>query len=663
MTYLSILWHMHQPFYVINGRVITPILTFRTLFNYFPMASIAEEYPDVKLNFNLTPVLLKQIEGVYLGQYSDDFLSLLLEDATPPEKLLSFANQLPSQVIRKNNFLKVLLNKIENNSYSSKDIADTKVHLHLLSFHPFIIDEEIEQLLKKGREFNYNDMEFLYKKEKNLLGKTIEKYRNLMEKGQCEISTSPMMHPILPLLYNTDIARETKTSLSIPAGLFSSPEDARTQIIEGIETYKRIFGKPPSGIWPSEGSVNNEILEILAENGILWTATDEYLLAGTLSMSLSQNEHHQRWTFRNKIFIFFRDHRLSDIIGFGYQKMEEKESAINFIGQLHRITEKEERQLITIILDGENPWDFYPSFGAQFLPTLYTYLSGSSSIKTLTFSEAIKSGDIREGKLDRITPGSWMGVNFDNWIGKKAANDAWKILKQTRMIAEEKRETLSPQQKVEIKEYIMLAESSDWFWWYSLPADPKTKKIFDSLFRNALKKIYEIAGLGIPEFLNFPIEEYGTEQTFPYITPFIDGKVTHFYEWYNAIEIDPFSLWATFKPVDIPIKRLFYGYDDENLYIRMDFVKNDWEEIYISFQNSVKKTFIIRPGEIQNKDISFCIGDIIEIKIPRKEILKEGEKDSFFTITIKEKGGQEFLMPGMDYFKVHFSTKEENWIV
>ena len=662
MTYLSILWHMHQPFYVVNGRISTPTLLFRTLFNYYPMASIAERYPDVKLNFNLTPVLLKQIEGVYLGQYSDDFLSILLEDETPPEKLLSFAEQLPSQVIRKNSFLKVLLNKIETHSYSSKDITDTKVHLHLSSFHPFIIDEEIEQLLKKGREFNYGDMEFLYKKEKNLLGKTTDKYKDLMEKGQCEISTSPMTHPILPLLYKTDIAKETKTSLNIPAGLFSYPEDARTQLTEGVETYRRIFGKPPAGIWPSEGSVSNEILEMLAESGILWTATDEHLLAETLSMPLLQNEQHQRWIFRDKLYIFFRDHHLSDIIGFGYQKMEEKEAAMNFTGQLHRISEKGERQLITIILDGENPWDFYPSFGAQFLPALYASLNSSSSIKTLTLSQTVKV-DIREGRLEKIAPGSWMGVNFDNWIGKKAANDAWKALKQARMTAEERKDFLSPQQKMELKEYIMLAESSDWFWWYSLPADPKTKRTFDSFFRNALKKIYEIAGVDMPESLNFPIEEYGAEQTFPYIQPLIDGKVTHFYEWHNAIKIDPFSLWATFKPVDIPVKNLFYGYDDENLYIRIDIVKDVWEEICLLFQNSVKKTFTIKQGETQNKDISFCIGDIIEIKIPKKEILKEGENDVFFTITIKEKEGQEFVMPGMDYFKVHFSTKEENWIV
>jgi len=662
MTYLSILWHMHQPFYAVNGRISTPTLIFRTLFNYYPMASIAERYPDVRLNFNLTPVLLKQIEGVYLGQYSDDFLSILLDGETPPEKLLSFAEQLPSQVIRKNNFLNVLLNKIETNSYSSKDIADTKVHLHLSSFHPFIIDEEIEQLLKKGREFNYGDMEFLYKKEKNLLGKTTDKYKDLMEKGQCEISTSPMTHPILPLLYKTDIAKETKTSLSIPAGLFSYPEDARTQLTEGVETYRRIFGKPPAGIWPSEGSVSNEILEMLAESGILWTATDEHLLAETLSMPLLQNEQHQRWIFRDNLYIFFRDHHLSDIIGFGYQKMEEKEAAMNFTGQLHRISEKGERQLITIILDGENPWDFYPSFGAQFLPALYAFLSGSSNIKTLTLSQAVKV-DIREGRLEKIAPGSWMGVNFDNWIGKKAANDAWKALKQARMTAEERKDFLSPQQKMELKEYIMLAESSDWFWWYSLPADPKTKRTFDSFFRNALKKIYERAGVDIPEFLNFPIEEYSIEETFPYIQPLIDGKVTHFYEWHNAIKIDPFSLWATFKPVDIPVKNLFYGYDDENLYIRMDIVKDVWEEICLLFQNSVKKTFTIKQGETQNKDISFCIDDIIEIKIPRKEILKEGEDDVFFTITIKEKEGREFVMPGMDYFKVHFSTKEENWLV
>ena len=350
------------------------------------------------------------------------------------------------------------------------------------------------------------------------------------------------------------------------------------------------------------------------------------------------------------------------MIGFSYQHMEEKEAAVNFIEHIHKTSDKTKNQLITIILDGENPWDYYPSFGFYFLPALYTMLSESPNIKTITFSEALKV-DIKREKLERIVPGSWMGVNFDNWIGKQPANTAWKILQQVRKLSEEKINSLDDVKKEKLKEYIMLAESSDWFWWYSIPADKKIKKKFDVYFRNNIRKIYEILDVEVPEFLNFPIESYDTEEIFPYIKPYIDGKITHFYEWHNAVEVDAADLWGTFKPVEIPIKKIFYGYDDENVYIRIDPLEKENLEVEITFHNSVKQKFYIKNGLSGSLSISFVYDDIIEIKIPKKEILLEGEKTVFFNISIRDKDGHEIVLPTGDYFKITFLSEEENWII
>jgi len=662
MIYLSILWHMHQPSYVFNGEINTIIPVFRTLFNYYPMAVLTEKYPDIKINFNFTPVLLDQIQGITSAKYYDNFLSILVDDTNDEEKILTFASEIPGRILEKQYTLKILLDKVKTNTFSVQDISDIKVHLHLACFHPFIIDEELKQLVKKSRYFDKKEKELLYNKEKNILKETINKYKNLMKTGQCEIITSPMTHPIMPLLYNTNIAKQTKTSLPIPENLFSYPEDAEEQLIRGINIFKTTFEKCPDGIWPPEGSLSNEILDLFAKHNIKWTATDQQLLSETLSRPLFQKEHYNIWDFREKIFIFFRDHHLSDMIGFSYQHMEEKEAAVNFIEHIHKSSDKTKNQLITIILDGENPWDYYPSFGFYFLPTLYTMLSESSDIKTITFSEALKL-DIKHEKLERIVPGSWMGVNFDNWIGKQPANTAWKILQQVRKLSEEKINSLDDTKKEKLKEYIMLAESSDWFWWYSIPADKKIKRKFDAYFRNNIRKIYEILDVKAPEFLNFPVENYDIEEFFPYIKPSIDGKITHFYEWYNAVEIDAADLWTTFKPVEIPIKKIFYGYDDENVYIRIDTLEKQNIEIEITFHNSVKQKFYIKNDLSSSLPISFVYGDIIEIKIPKKEILLEGEKTIFFNISIRDREGHEIVLPTGDYFKITFLSEEENWII
>ncbi|MCM8777650.1 MAG: glycoside hydrolase family 57 protein [Candidatus Omnitrophica bacterium] len=658
--YLSILWHMHQPCYLINGKINTPTLVFRTLFNYYPMIILAEKFPSVKLNFNITPILLKQIEGLSSGKYEDRFMSLLQGKESDANEVFMLARELPSHILKRHPAINILLDKIKSRSYSEKDVSDIKVLLHLVCFHPLIKDAEIEELVKKGRGFNNNDKELLLNKENHILKETLKKYRELMEKGQIEISTSPMMHPILPLVYNTDIAKQTKTSLYIPEGIFSYPEDAKRQILEGIETYKNIFGKLPSGIWPSEGGLSDEILELFSEYHILWTATDECLLAETLSKPLTNREHYNIWEYKNGISIFFRDHHISDLIGFSYQKMEEKKSAVKLFEHLNHISEGISDRILSIILDGENPWDFYPDYGTFFLSTLYEMLSNSVSIRTTTFSEALKSNIIRN-KLDRISPGSWMGVNFDNWIGKEPANKAWNILKQAREVAEEKMKLLNEEKKKVIMDCIMLAESSDWFWWYSLPVEKDIKTRFDTYFRNSIREIYETAGIEPPEYLAYPVEQYITKDIIPYISPTIDGKITHFYEWYNAVEVDVFSLWTTFKPVGFPVKKIFYGYDENNFYLRIDTSEKETLEFSISFINSLKKTFNIKYGRTLPQ-LFFQWDDIIEISIPRKEVLSEEEKLIFFNITIK-KGVEEIVIPATDYFNVRFGEKGENWIV
>ena len=234
---------------------------------------------------------------------------------------------------------------------------------------------------------------------------------------------------------------------------------------------------------------------------------------------------------------------------------------------------------------------------------------------------------------------------------------------RARKRADEKKNSLHGKQFEELGKAIMLAESSDWFWWYSLPADRKIKVRFDARFRNIIRRIYELLGDEIPEFLNLPVEEYVYEKIFPYIKPSIDGKITHFYEWHEAVKVDPFSLWATFKPADISITRIFYGYDENNLYVRIDYREKPDFEIQLSFSNSVNRTFTVRPGKHENEILTAVTDEIVEISIPRREILPEGEKTLSFNVKITEKNGQEFVLPSGEYFKINFTEKEENWIV
>ena len=661
MVFLSILWHMHQPWYINRetGNLDSPVLLFRTIFNYYPMALIASSHSRVKVCFNITPVLIEQLEAVSRGETRDDFHETLLEKEPEKEKLELLISQLPGPVLGSHRRLLLLAGKVRDNSHTVQDLFDLNVYLHLASFHPVLRDEKISGLLRKGMGFDTEDAGFLYRKESEILRNTLPLYKRLQDSGQVEISTSPFAHPIMPLVFNTDNALKTSTSMTVPGGLFSRPEDASAQLAEGINSYERVFGRRPAGIWPPEGSLDDETLKLFYSSGIRWTASDESLLSGTLNRQ-SQGLHYSIWDFRDGLSIFFRDHGLSDLIGFAYQHTKEEEAASDFLGKIEEAGKGDEERMVAVILDGENPWDFYPEHGARFLSSLYGMIGESSRIRMLTFSEAIEEKGLHRGKLESISPGSWMGNNFDNWIGKPAANRAWEMLDRARKHAETSQGLIGEEKKKILRREILLSESSDWFWWYSLPAEAKIKKRFDLYFRNSLGNIYGITGNPPPEEILSPVENLQKNERIPYISPVIDGRNTHFYEWSNAIEADPSAMWATFRPVGFPLEKIYYGYDEKNIFVRIDSKNAGDLRITISLGWPEERNFEITGGH-GDGGIVYAAQEIIEIAIPRHLAGKDSGTVSFgiFVVTVD---GRRFRIPSTENFRITFKD-EENWIV
>ena len=643
MGYLCILWHLHQPYYSDIEENInnTSVIFFRTIQNYYPMAFLIEKFENVKINFNITPSLLKQIKLISEGKIEDIFFNIFNYDLSPDE-ILNFYNEFPNTYKNSNKTLNILKEKIEENFYNKSDLFDFKFLLHLISFNPLIVDEEIDYLREKGRNFNEDDLEILLDKERKIFKNIIPLYKKLQEQKKIEISSSPFYHPILPLIYDTEIMRKTKTNLSYPDIRFNYPEDAEKQIERGIKFYKEIFERYPSGIWPSEGALSDEIIELFCKYNIKWTATDENLLFETLKDNDRRNLY-KNYKYKDKIFIFFRDHYLSDLIGFSYQNMDEEKAAFDLIGKIKKIFDEKPDGIVTIILDGENPWDYYREKGIKFLKTLYKLLEEDKNIKTLTFTDAIEI--CKEYKIiEGISPGSWMGTNFDNWIGKENANKAWKFLKDAR----EKIEKVKNRDEI-VYELILNAEGSDWFWWYSIEADRRIKEKFDRYFKNNLIKIYKKLNENIPDEIEGKII---FEEKIPFIKVKIDGKITDFYEWYQSIEIKIEDLWRVFKPFNLPLKKIFYGYDEKNLYLRFDFEKKI-ENLKIIFDGEV---YDINKKDFYEKKWEYVMDEILEVRIERKE--NKNKSEIQFEIKIDD---YDFLLPPDSKILIIF--KEPEWIV
>ncbi|MBI4716130.1 MAG: glycoside hydrolase, partial [Nitrospirae bacterium] len=393
--HIAFVWHMHQPYYkdVVTGKFILPWVRLHGIKDYYDMAAILEDYPAVHQTFNLVPSLMEQIQD-YLRGVKDEYQEMTLKpaaDLTPTERIFVLRNFFAlnwDQMVFPHPRYRDLLEKRGHDGsekameraarrFSTQDLLDLQVWFNLSWFDPLFKDGDplLRELIRKGTDFTEEEKTAVMEKQLEVLGMILPEYRKLAERGQIEVTASPYYHPILPLLCDTQIARVALPGLPLPKQRFRQPDDARTQIQKAVAFHKSVFGVLPAGMWPSEGSVSEEILPMLTEAGIRWIATDEEILARSLDVhfhrglgeggAVPEPLYHPYLLERDNrsLAIIFRDHQLSDLIGFVYSKWDPVKAAEDLIGRLHRIrtdlSGHSDPPLVSIILDGENAWEYY----------------------------------------------------------------------------------------------------------------------------------------------------------------------------------------------------------------------------------------------------------------------------------------------------------------
>ena len=282
--------------------------------------------------------------------------------------------------------------------------------------------------------------------------------------------------------------------------------------------------------------------------------------------------------------IVFRDHRLSDLIGFTYSAMEPKQAASDLVGHLEAIaralkaqqpsgsTALEEPHLVTIALDGENCWEYYPHDGMPFLRSLYETLSHSSDIQLVTVSEYLDQfPPTATIPSTQLHSGSWVDGNFTTWIGDPAKNRAWDLLAEARQVLANHPEA-TEEANPDVWEALYAAEGSDWFWWFGEGHSSNQDAIFDQLFREHLAAIYQALNEPVPAHIHRPIEAHarsGDHAPQSFIHPFIDGRGDE-QDWDKAGRIEIGGARGTMHRSSA-VQRLWYGVDHLNLYLRLDF--------------------------------------------------------------------------------------------
>ena len=548
-------WHMHQPYYLdpYTDRYILPWTYLHAIKDYVDMAWYLENIDGARAVVNFTPTLIEQIEdyasdiGGFTsiwsrrsftkgGQLKDPLLSALVATGVPDTDT---AVDVMHACLKANQqrlidryepysklaeFARWLVKHPENIEYIRHNfISDLVVWYHIAWFGETIKRESclLKYLIAKKNNFSYRDRFSLLK----LIGKTIRRlvprYKKLHQKGRVELSVTPYGHPIMPLLLDMRSASEAWPEVQLPhqTQYPGGQERARWHIRQGLEVFEKSFGFIPEGCWPAEGGVCDATLELLHDAGFRWIATGESVLKNSAAHHANENTGpeycvHTQYQFRNTIKCFFRDDGLSDEIGFTYSDWHGDDAVANLVHHLKNIKGAQQdlkNSIVSIILDGENAWEYYPDNGFYFLSALYKELGSNPAFELVTFGQHVQDASLDALQLNHVVAGSWVYGTFSTWIGSPDKNHAWDLLREAKLVFDEwyTKGNASGVRKRRAEHQLAICEESDWFWWFGDDNPQGSVRDFDELYRKQLSYLYYLMDKEVPETLQHPISHGG----------------------------------------------------------------------------------------------------------------------------------------------------------
>jgi alpha-amylase/alpha-mannosidase (GH57 family) len=606
---LALLWHQHQPYYPddLTGENPMPWVRLHGVKDYYGMALHLLEVPEMRCTINLVPSLLVQLLAYTEKNATDRFLDvsrISAKDLTEQDGIFlldHFFMADPVHMIEPwPRFWELYQRRaFGTNSarealrrFHERDLRDLQTLYNLAWIHPlaYAHDADLKQLRDKGKHYSEDDKNQVLDKQLGILKQIIPLHKKLVETGQVELTTTPFYHPILPLLFDKKLAREAMPDVKLPRYTGGYPEDAELHMRRAVKQHAELFGVPPRGMWPAEGSVCQAMLPLLAQHGIRWIATDEGILTQSTQGFVSRdgqghvrNPSHLYRPYQvregeHELGIVFRDHALSDMIGFHYQRSNGSDAAHDFVRHLRNIRQAvpaDEPALVSVILDGENCWEHYPEGGVPFLRALYQLCARDRQIRPVKLGEYLETNPPRD-TLPHLFAGSWIHHNYAIWIGHDEDNTAWDALHKTREHLKQRAQQMPASAKIQHAwEEIYIAEGSDWFWWYGDDHSSAQDALFDYLFRKHLQNVYLLLGEAPPAELSRPIKKRGHRlaHTLPrtFLDVKIDGRET-FFEWTNAGRYICQAERGAMALVAIgPMRDVYFGFNRSDLFVRIDF--------------------------------------------------------------------------------------------
>ena len=529
--YVMIMWHQHQPYYPKdnNGNFSKPWVRLHATKDYLDMVEMVQEFEDLKVTFNLTPTLMNQLNELSNGTRDIYWIHTEVKGDELTEVQKNFLRDrffdINSRTINiYPRYLELRNLRQSPEKWTSQDYIDLQVLFNLGWTDPkYLSSEPLNKIVEKGSNFSEEDKKIILEIHEEIIDKVIPEHLNAYNNNHIELTTTPFAHPILPLIHNSNLGKVGDTTSDFPKNNFSFQNDAMDHVKKGKEIFFENFGFYPNGMWPAEGAVAQEVLQYFNNEDISWIATGQNPLEKSLDVKI------QRWVggvaskpellYRpwetvlsngETVPVFFRDNYLSDKM-FGYSEKRTDISIEEFENTILKLRDKTTDldfiPVVSIIADGENFWENYSNDGIDFLNGMYTVLTKYDWLETITPTGYLQMYGDSLKTIDKLYPASWFQPNFGTWIGETDENQAWDYLYQTRIDFEEAKQSgnATDEQIEQAYEYLLLAEGSDWFWWYGDDQDSSVDEYFDKAFRTLLSNVYIELNIETPIYLSKPI--------------------------------------------------------------------------------------------------------------------------------------------------------------
>jgi alpha-amylase/alpha-mannosidase (GH57 family) len=606
---VAFLWHFHQPDYVHpeDGIAVLPWVRMHGVRGYTDMVAILEEQAAARVTLNFTPILLRQLEEVVAnwgGAREDRLLRLVRALPCPLAAadraylvgmLLSAHRQ--NMIAPLPRFLELCercepaLKSGGPLPLSDADLLDLAVLFHV-AWSGFRVKRrpEILELARKGRDFTPADRDLLLRVHQEELAGLVARVKALADGGRVELSTTPEHHPILPLLCGFDSTEFPQAGGSVEPFRFAQPDDAADQVARGVAMFQRRFERAPRGMWPAEGAISEPAArQFLAGAAAAatparldWIASDEAILFSSRAgdPALKREDLYRPHTFATpdgELALFFRDHELSDRIGFVYQTWPAEAAVRDFLRRLDEVRAAcpFEEAVVAVILDGENPWEQYPGAGEPFLRALYQELTAHPRLRMTTMGEALQRAreDVTKRgeslpRLPRLARGSWIDGNLDTWAGQREKLEGWRLLAQARSLFAGRRLDQLPS---DVAASLRALEGSDWYWWFGDDHFTAQRDLFEELFHAHLRRVFKAAGRDAPPL---PDPDARREDVKPLREPLEEirpeGRVEDLFQWQSAGWFDLTAAGGAMTRARRVARRLLFGFEGGCLHLGVE---------------------------------------------------------------------------------------------